>query len=129
MFLGSQLTGLLILSKVQSIVQNQLGKPASEAAKMNAILGGVSIILVGEGGTLTTSNAVCPLQLNLLGRALFPFTSDLIKTRRPLFILSLAVQAVLVGCLPTCLEQQNYTGTLVCLFAITFFCKYTPNLI
>ena len=133
------MTGLLILSKIQSIVQNQLGKAADEAARINAILGGVcpvaltrrpSVLLTGWR-KFTQALNLFPLnynfQVNLLGRACLPLISDRIGNRRPLYVISLASQAVLLGCLPTALANQSYTGVLICYFTICFFCKSTKN--
>ncbi|OQV13624.1 hypothetical protein BV898_12167 [Hypsibius exemplaris] len=99
MFIGAVLAGLLILSKIQTIIQNQLGGSPQEAVKMNAVLGG----------------------LNLLGRLLLPLSSDLLKTHKLIYGISLAVQAVCVGFLPTALHAGNYSGTLACIFIICFF--------
>ena len=101
MFLGAEITGLLIISKIQSIVQNQFGKKPSDAANINSALGGV----------------------NLLGRLVLPLISDLIGARKPLFLLSLACQVICLGCLPSALDSQSYGGVLTCAFVIGFFCN------
>ncbi|KAJ3058137.1 hypothetical protein HK102_010663, partial [Quaeritorhiza haematococci] len=46
MLFGAEITGLLIISKIQSIVQNQLGKDANTAATMNSILGRKPIFVI-----------------------------------------------------------------------------------
>jgi MFS family permease len=99
MFMFNELTGLLIISKIQSIVQNQLGKSANYAADINSALGG----------------------MNLLGRLIVPLTSDFVKQRKPFFLLSLAVQAVMLGLLPGSINSQNTSLTLACAFLIAFF--------
>lgn len=43
MFLGAEITGLLIISKIQSIAKNQLKRSDMEAATINSALGGVSL--------------------------------------------------------------------------------------
>ncbi|XP_055357334.1 L-lactate transporter-like [Paramacrobiotus metropolitanus] len=99
MFLGSEITGLLIISKIQSIAQNQLKQSDSVSADINSGLGGV----------------------NLLGRLILPLVSDLIKSRKTLFIFSLICQAVCLGCLPSALDAQSLGGVLTCAFIIGFF--------
>ncbi|KAI9097295.1 major facilitator superfamily domain-containing protein [Phlyctochytrium arcticum] len=99
MFFCNEITGLLIISKIQSIVQNQLGKSEQVAADINSILGGC----------------------NLLGRLILPTLSDYIGTRKPLFILSLAVQTVFLAVLPKAIGEQMYGLVLTCAFFIAFF--------
>lgn len=67
---------------------------------------------------------VSHLQVNLLGRLILPLISDLIGARKPLFCLSLAVQAVCLACLPTALDEKSYGGVITCAFIIGFFCKW-----
>ncbi|XP_055332299.1 L-lactate transporter-like [Paramacrobiotus metropolitanus] len=98
-FLGSEITGLLIISKIQSIAQNQLKQSNAVSADINSGLGGV----------------------NLLGRLLLPFLSDLIQSRKALFILSLICQAVCLGCLPSAMAADSLAGVLTCAFVIGFF--------
>ncbi|OWA54359.1 hypothetical protein BV898_18764 [Hypsibius exemplaris] len=99
MFLGAEITGLLIISKIQSIASNQFGRTANEAASINSGLGG----------------------MNLLGRLILPLISDLLGARKPLYCLSLAVQAICLGCLPSALANHSFGGTLACAFIIGFF--------
>ena len=99
MFMFNELTGLLIISKIQSIVQNQLGKSADYAAGINSALGG----------------------MNLLGRLVIPVSSDLVKQRKPFFMLSLVLQSILLGVLPTAINNQKTEAVLFCAFLIAFF--------
>ncbi|KNC98746.1 uncharacterized protein SPPG_05726 [Spizellomyces punctatus DAOM BR117] len=99
MFLCNEITGLLIISKIQSIVQNQLGKNATEAANINSILGGC----------------------NLLGRLVLPTLSDYLGQRKPLFMLSLACQTIFLAVLPKAIGDKTYGLTLSCAFIIAFF--------
>ncbi|KAI9331655.1 major facilitator superfamily domain-containing protein [Zopfochytrium polystomum] len=98
MFIGSQITGLLIISSIQNIVATQFDRP-DQKVPMNSVLG-VS---------------------NLLGRLILPLTSDLLGTRKPLFILSCVAQAVLLGLLPTTIWNQSYNLFLFCANMIAFF--------
>ncbi|XP_055340902.1 L-lactate transporter-like [Paramacrobiotus metropolitanus] len=99
MFLGSEITGLLIISKVQSIAHNQLRRSNAESADINSGLGGA----------------------NVLGRLILPLISDLIKSRKALFIVSLTCQAVCLGCLPSALNAESLGGVLACTLIIGFF--------
>ncbi|KAJ3050682.1 hypothetical protein HK097_008323 [Rhizophlyctis rosea] len=99
MFFCAEITGLLIISKIQSIVSNQLKRDTQTAANINSILGGC----------------------NLLGRLVIPTLSDVLKTRKPFFILSLAAQTVFLAILPGSIESKNYGLTLACAFIIAFF--------
>ncbi|TPX55243.1 hypothetical protein SpCBS45565_g08514 [Spizellomyces sp. 'palustris'] len=99
MFFCNEITGLLIISKIQSIVQNQLGKNSTEAANVNSILGGC----------------------NLLGRLVLPTLSDYLGQRKPLFMLSLACQTIFLAVLPTAIGDRTYGLTLTCAFIIAFF--------
>jgi hypothetical protein len=58
---------------------------------------------------------------NLLGRLAVPLMSDLIGSRKLLFIISIATQAVLLGFLPTSIEQQSYWSFLLEVNVIAFF--------
>lgn len=98
MFFCAEITGLLIISKIQSIVQNQLGKDAKTAANVNSILGGC----------------------NLLGRLVLPTVSDFIGQRKPLFVLSLTAQTIFLAILPKSIGDSTYALTLVCAFVIAF---------
>ncbi|KAJ1562711.1 hypothetical protein HK096_004969, partial [Nowakowskiella sp. JEL0078] len=98
MFFGSQIAGLLMISKIQSIAINQLGQTALLAAYYNS---GLSA-------------------MNLFGRLLLPTISDFIG-RKPLFILSLAVQAVLVGYIPDAIHQRSFSGVITSAFIIGLF--------
>ncbi|KAJ1566015.1 hypothetical protein HK096_004538 [Nowakowskiella sp. JEL0078] len=98
MFFGAEMPGLLMISKIQSIVINQLGTDATTAASYNA---GLSA-------------------MNLIGRLLLPTISDFIG-RKPLFILSLAVQAILIGILPDMIHIKSIPGFLASAFIIGFF--------
>ncbi|KAJ3111865.1 hypothetical protein HK098_008304 [Nowakowskiella sp. JEL0407] len=98
MFFGSQMAGLLMISKIQSIVINQLGTDAITAAYYNSGL------------------SIC----NLLGRLLLPTISDFIG-RKPIFILSLLVQAILVGFFPTAIHDRSFPGVITCAFVIGLF--------
>ena len=99
MFMCNELTGLLIISKIQSLVQNQLGKSADYAANINSALGG----------------------FNLLGRLTIPLASDFLGQRKPFFLLSLLVQAIFVGLLPGFIHAKDVVAVLVGAFAIAFF--------
>ncbi|KAJ1557433.1 hypothetical protein HK096_007289 [Nowakowskiella sp. JEL0078] len=98
MFFGSQMSGLLMISKIQSIVINQLGTDATTAAYYNS---GLSA-------------------MNLIGRLLLPTISDFVG-RKPLFILSLAVQAILVGLLPDFIHLKSFPGVITSAFIIGLF--------
>ncbi|KAJ3100241.1 hypothetical protein HDU96_010411 [Phlyctochytrium bullatum] len=99
MFLGAQLTGLLIISKIQQITVTQMGRSTDEGALINSLLGGA----------------------NLLGRLMLPFVSDLTKSRKGMYMLSTAVQAVLLGVLPTTIWTKTYPAFLFCVNLIAFF--------
>nr|KAJ3421867.1 hypothetical protein HK105_002004 [Polyrhizophydium stewartii] len=106
MFLGSQITGLLIISKIQSIIQNQFGKDADTAILINSLLSGA----------------------NLLGRLVVPLTSDALPFitsgfagRKSVFLASLLIQGICVAYLPTAILQQDFTGFLACVFVIAFW--------
>ncbi|KAJ3310658.1 hypothetical protein HDU76_003316, partial [Blyttiomyces sp. JEL0837] len=99
MFFCSQITGLLIISKIQSITHTQLGKSNDEAVLINSLLGGS----------------------NLLGRLCLPLISDLIGSRKLLFIISCTVQAILLGFLPQSIAAQSYWSFLLEVNVIAFF--------
>ncbi|KAI9203695.1 major facilitator superfamily domain-containing protein [Polychytrium aggregatum] len=94
-FLCHQITGLLIISKIQSIVQNQFKQSADTAVNINGALGG----------------------FNLLGRLLLPFLSDFFG-RKGIFVATSVIQAVCLGLLPTLISSQSYGVFLFCAFAI-----------
>ncbi|KAJ1569910.1 hypothetical protein HK096_010392 [Nowakowskiella sp. JEL0078] len=96
--LGSKESGLLMISKIQSIAINQLGQTALLAAYYNS---GLSA-------------------MNLFGRLLLPTISDFIG-RKPLFILSLGIQAILVGYIPDAIHQKSFSGVITSAFIIGFF--------
>ena len=98
MFFCAQITGLLIISKIQNIVATQFNRPDQKVA-MNSILGGS----------------------NLAGRLFVPLLSDLVGTRKPFFILSCIVQTIYVGILPTLIWNQNYNVFLLAANSIAFF--------
>ncbi|KAI8809027.1 major facilitator superfamily domain-containing protein [Cladochytrium replicatum] len=98
MLFCAQLTGLLIISKVQSICINQLKQTPAMAATYNSALG----------------------VMNLAGRLILPTISDFVG-RKPLFMVSLAVQAVLVGCLPIAIHAVSVPGVLTIFFIIAMF--------
>ncbi|KAJ3174671.1 hypothetical protein HK101_010865 [Irineochytrium annulatum] len=98
MFFCSQITGLLVISKIQQITNTQFGKTVNESSLVNSCLGGA----------------------NLLGRLLFPLISDLTGTRKLLFVISLLVQAVLLAALPHIIWAQSYAGFLVAVNVIAF---------
>ncbi|KAI8928827.1 major facilitator superfamily domain-containing protein [Entophlyctis helioformis] len=102
---GKNVTGLLIISKIQTICQNQFGRDPDTAALINSLLGGA----------------------NLLGRIVLPLTSDLlpflsggVAGRKSVFMFSLIVQAILLGFIPTTIDQQLFPVFLVCAFGIAF---------
>ena len=99
MFMCNELTGLLIISKIQSIVQNQLGQTADYAASINSALGG----------------------MNLAGRISVPLLSDWIKHRKPFFLLSLLCQAIFLGILKDAIIDQNKNLVLAAAFIIAYF--------
>lgn len=101
MFLGNEITGLLLISKIQSLIQNQFTKKSEEAILINSLLGGC----------------------NLLGRLALPLLSDLIG-RKPIFIASLFAQTCFVAALPTIVTSQLYWAFLLSVFSITFLCEY-----
>lgn len=85
-FLGAQISGLLIISKIQSIIQNQLAKSADDAASVNSILGGVCtcdwFLAVTLWLQVAINKCICSLQVNVLGRLVLPPISDMIKARK-----------------------------------------------
>ncbi|KAJ3191692.1 hypothetical protein HDU67_005758, partial [Dinochytrium kinnereticum] len=99
MFFGAQITGLLIISKIQQITVTQMGKTTDEAALINSLLGGA----------------------NLLGRLAVPVLSDVIGSRKTLFVVSTGVQGLLLGVLPTVIWRQSFAGFLVCVNVVAFF--------
>ncbi|KAL2911452.1 hypothetical protein HK105_209064 [Polyrhizophydium stewartii] len=105
MFLGAQITGLLIISKIQSIIQNQFKRDADTAALINSLLGGS----------------------NLLGRLVLPLLSDVlphvsggVAGRKSIFLFSLVTQAVCLSFLPLTIDDQRFGGFLACAFIIAF---------
>ncbi|KAL2915777.1 hypothetical protein HK105_204724 [Polyrhizophydium stewartii] len=105
MFLGAQITGLLIISKIQSIIQNQFKRDADAAALINSLLGGA----------------------NLLGRLVLPLLSDVlphvsggVAGRKSIFLFSLVTQAVCLSFLPLTIDDQRFGGFLACAFIIAF---------
>ncbi|KAI9325485.1 major facilitator superfamily domain-containing protein [Obelidium mucronatum] len=99
MFIGAQVTGLMIMSKIQGIVQTQFGKTGNEPININAILG----------------------TFNLLGRLMVPFLSDWLGNRKLFFIISCTVQIVMLGFIPYSIWGQYYWAFLVEVFSIAFF--------
>ncbi|KAI8821339.1 major facilitator superfamily domain-containing protein [Fimicolochytrium jonesii] len=99
MFFCAEITGLLIIAKIQSIVQNQLKKDLQTATNINSALGGC----------------------NLLGRLVLPTLSDYVGQRKPFFVLSLTMQTLFLALLPTAIGDGNYGLTLTCAFIIAFF--------
>ncbi|KAJ3147085.1 hypothetical protein HDU89_005893 [Geranomyces variabilis] len=99
MFLCNEATGLLIISKIQSITQNQMGQTADVAANINSALGGC----------------------NLCGRLLVPTLSDFLGRRKPFFLVSLCVQTLFLALLPGAIDNQQYGLFLTCAFFIAFF--------
>uniref|UniRef100_A0A6B2L0A3 Major facilitator superfamily (MFS) profile domain-containing protein n=1 Tax=Arcella intermedia TaxID=1963864 RepID=A0A6B2L0A3_9EUKA len=100
MFLCCQITGLLIISRIQTIITTQLGKSSTDAAMWNSVLSA----------------------FNLSGRLLLPFFSDIpFVGRRTAFLISFVIQAVCLGFIPTCMDNQNLPGLLACFFIIAFF--------
>ncbi|KAL2917734.1 hypothetical protein HK105_202607 [Polyrhizophydium stewartii] len=105
MLLGSQVTGLVIISKIQSIIQNQFKRNAETAALINSLLGGC----------------------NLLGRLVMPLISDVlphvtggVAGRKSIFLFSLCTQVVCLSMLPSIVDNQQLNGFLGCIFAIAF---------
>ncbi|KAI8587218.1 major facilitator superfamily domain-containing protein [Geranomyces variabilis] len=99
MFLCNEATGLLIISKIQSITQNQMGQTADVAANINSALGGC----------------------NLCGRLIVPTLSDFLGRRKPFFLVSLCVQTLFLALLPGAIDNQQYGLFLTCAFVIAFF--------
>ncbi|KAJ3196563.1 hypothetical protein HK101_008475 [Irineochytrium annulatum] len=99
MFFCSQITGLLIISKMQQITVNQFGKSADEGVLINALLGGS----------------------NLLGRLAVPLLTDLTKSRKALFVTSTLCQLALLASLPATIASQTYWAFLFCCNFIAFF--------
>ncbi|KAJ3008998.1 UNVERIFIED_CONTAM: hypothetical protein HDU68_002876 [Siphonaria sp. JEL0065] len=99
MFIGTQITGLMIMSKIQGIVQTQFGKTGNEPININAILGA----------------------FNLLGRMAVPFLSDRFGNRKIFFIVSATVQIFMLGFIPYSIWNQYYAAFLVEVFSIAFF--------
>ncbi|KAI9012784.1 major facilitator superfamily domain-containing protein [Gaertneriomyces semiglobifer] len=99
MFFCNEITGLLIISKIQSIVSNQLRKDSDTAANINSILGGC----------------------NLLGRLVLPGLSDYFKQRKIFFVISLVMQTIFLAILPKAIGDQTYAVTLLAAFVIAFF--------
>lgn len=99
MFMCNELTGLLIISKIQSIIQNQLGQTADYAAGINSALGG----------------------MNLAGRITVPLLSDWLGHRKPFFLMSLVCQSIFLGLLPVAINNQNQDLVLAAAFIISYF--------
>ena len=99
MFMCAELTGLLIISKIQSIVQNQLGQTVDYAVSINSALGG----------------------MNLAGRLTVAVMSDWLKHRKPFFMLSLVLQAIFLGLLKQSINNQNKDLALASAFIIAYF--------
>ncbi|KAI8805216.1 major facilitator superfamily domain-containing protein [Cladochytrium replicatum] len=95
MLFCAQITGLLVISKIQSICANQLKQSADMAATYNSALG----------------------VMNLLGRLILPTLSDFIG-RKPIFILSLVVQAICLGMMPVTIHTRSLPGFLTVAFII-----------
>ncbi|KAJ3067262.1 hypothetical protein HDU98_009543 [Podochytrium sp. JEL0797] len=98
MFIGAQITGLMINSKIQGIVTTQFGKTGNEPINVNAILG----------------------VFNLLGRLTLPFMSDLVGNRKIFFIISCVVQIVMLGFIPYTIWNQAYWGFLIAVNSIAY---------
>ncbi|KAJ3071858.1 hypothetical protein HDU98_004708 [Podochytrium sp. JEL0797] len=117
MFIGAQITGLMINSKIQGIVTTQFGKTGNEPINVNAILG----------------------VFNLLGRLSLPFLSDLVGNRKIFFIISCFVQVILLfrlhydefliiplfqivmlGFIPYTIWHQSYWGFLIAVNSIAY---------
>ena len=97
MFLGSQITGILIVSKIQPICINQFETNKTTAAFINSLIG----------------------VANVIGRVVIPMISDLLPRltgnvvgRKSIFLLSLVVQLVTVALLPTSITTQNFPAFL-----------------
>ncbi|ORY49196.1 MFS general substrate transporter [Rhizoclosmatium globosum] len=99
MFIGAQITGLMINSKIQGIVSTQFGKTGNEPVNINAILG----------------------VLNLLGRMTVPYMSDYFQNRKIFFIISCVVQFVMLGLIPYSIWNQYYGLFLFEVFTIAYF--------
>ncbi|KAJ3065676.1 hypothetical protein HDU98_010949 [Podochytrium sp. JEL0797] len=99
MFIGAQITGLMINSKIQGIVGTQFGKTGNEPINVNAVLG----------------------VFNLLGRLTLPFMSDLFGSRKIFFVLSCLIQIIMLGFIPYTIWNQAYWGFLICVNTIAYF--------
>ncbi|KAI8809025.1 major facilitator superfamily domain-containing protein [Cladochytrium replicatum] len=98
MLFCAQITGLLIISKIQTICANQLKTSADMAATYNSALG----------------------VMNLLGRLILPTISDFVG-RKPLFLISIVVQAICLGVMPVAIHARSLPGFLAIAFIIAMF--------
>eukprot|EP01133_Synstelium_polycarpum_P004227 gene4227-4929_t len=95
-FLANILFGLVTISRLSSMVQDIFGKDKSTASTIVSINGG----------------------FNLFGRILFATTSDYIG-RKPVFMISLTVQCILIGLLTMITSEKNYVGFVTIMFILT----------
>ena len=105
MFISSQVTGLLIISKIQPMTSNQFGRP-DKAQLANALIG----------------------VANTVGRLLIPLFSDLLpcftrKTvgRKSVLMLSLAIQSICAFLVPRMISTQNFEGFITCVVLVILF--------
>ncbi|KAI8805230.1 major facilitator superfamily domain-containing protein [Cladochytrium replicatum] len=98
MLFCAQITGLLVISKIQTICSNQLKTSADMAATYNSALG----------------------VMNLLGRLILPTISDFVG-RKPLFMISVVVQAICLGLMPLAIHARSLPGFLTVAFIIAMF--------
>eukprot|EP01132_Coremiostelium_polycephalum_P002022 gene2022-2489_t len=98
MFFANVIFGLVAISRLSNMVQDIFGKSKSTA----------SIIVSINGG------------FNLAGRLVFAIISDKIG-RKIMYILSLTIQAIIVGLLPTLVEESSYTAFIALIWTLTAF--------
>ncbi|KAI8810406.1 major facilitator superfamily domain-containing protein [Cladochytrium replicatum] len=98
MLFCAQITGLLIISRIQPIITDQFKLDSNMAATYNSILG----------------------VMNLAGRLALPSLSDFVG-RKPLFLISIVAQAICVGLMPMIIHMKHLPSFLAVAFIIAMF--------
>ncbi|ETI51324.1 hypothetical protein F441_05310 [Phytophthora nicotianae CJ01A1] len=106
MFFANQLYGLIVLSKLSSMCTDIFNKSADQASDIVSVNG----------------------VFNCCGRLMFPLMSDIFVrkfniehafARKCLYFYALASQVVILGVIPTIMENENYTAFVAVIFILT----------
>eukprot|EP00123_Amoebidium_parasiticum_P018946 comp24324_c1_seq14/m.45879 comp24324_c1_seq14/g.45879 ORF comp24324_c1_seq14/g.45879 comp24324_c1_seq14/m.45879 type:complete len:554 (-) comp24324_c1_seq14:339-2000(-) len=98
MLMANAIAGLLTISKLSDICQQQFGKDADLAS---------TVVSVNSG-------------FNLTGRVMMGLTSDFFG-RKPLFMVSLVFQAIIVLCAPTMIMNNAFWPYVICMWFLSAF--------